>query len=80
MTWREDSQALLASGIADALEPGHLVTRFVVVAEGLQPDGEEFTAVNTNDGAGPTDTIGLLGWADAVERASVARDTQDEDD
>jgi hypothetical protein len=55
--------------IIEHLEPGGLVTRFIVVAEVIDANGDRGVWINANDGATRGDKYGLLVEALEEERA-----------
>lgn len=61
------------------LDPGAMVTKFVVVAEVIDTDGDQCVWVSTHEDARPWDVLGLLGYATALENAAIQRD-RDEDE
>jgi hypothetical protein len=76
----DDPLSIIAQ-LVEGLEPGALVTRFVVVAEIIAADGERKLWVDTDDDATRWDTYGLLTWAlneeTAEQLASLAPDDDD---
>lgn len=62
--------------LINGLDPGAVVTKFVVVAEVIDANGERNVWTETHDGAMPWDRIGLLRYALWLETASGL----DEDD
>lgn len=63
------------------VEPGAIVTRYAAVVEFLDKDGERYTWMLAPPDSRAQDSLGLLGYADAIERAGVVRAAlqQDED-
>ena len=72
----EDATALIAQ-LVEGLEPGSLVTKFVVVAEVIDPSGGRAVWCDNQPGAMRWDTYGLLTYALEQERgaqhAEIAR-------
>lgn len=65
-----------ADHIADliqGLDPGAVVTKFVVIAEVIDTDGEQCVWMETNHDANPWDTLGLLAYAKAIETEAMRR-------
>lgn len=62
----DDAVAQLIEG----LDPGAFVTRFVLVAEVIDTDGNRGIWTETHDDAARWDTYGLLTWALEEERAA----------
>lgn len=65
--------------LINGLDPGAVVTKFVVVAEVIDADGEPNVWTETHDGAMPWDRIGLLRYALWLEAAETAADDEDDD-
>jgi hypothetical protein len=63
-----DSHAIIAQ-LIEGLDPGALVTQFVVIAEVIGTEGERAMWIDTHDGATRWDTYGLLEYAMNQERA-----------
>ena len=57
--------------IIEGLEPGAFVTKFVLVAEVIDTDGVQCVWTHTHDDASAWDTLGLLGYATAIEEANL---------
>lgn len=75
-----DATSLVGQLVQD-LEPGSIVTRFVVVAEVIDADGIRGLWTDTHDGATRWDTLGLLTFALGQEKAAqVAERFCEEDD
>ena len=77
-----DTHAHVAS-VIDDLDPGAMVTQFVLVAEVIDTDGHRGIWVDTHDGATRWDTLGLLKWAlneETGHQYARIRDEDDEDD
>lgn len=62
----------LIGQLIEGLDPGAFVTRFVLVAEAIAPDGVRTLWTETHDGATSWDTLGLLTYATQAEQAEVA--------
>lgn len=78
-----DSTAII-SQLIEGLDHGALVTRFVVIAEVIDTDGERCMWVDTHDGSTRWDTYGMLTWAINEEAAhqhaaACGRDNGDDD-
>jgi len=56
--------------IIEGLDPGALVTRFVVIAEVIDAEGERAIWTDTSDGSTRWDTYGLLTYALEEERSN----------
>lgn len=68
------------SQLIEGLDPGAMVTQFVVIAEVIDTDGERGLWVDTHEGSSKWDTYGLLTWALNQEHAGqVASFGPDED-
>lgn len=76
---KDDSDNLIAQFV-QGIDPGAVVTKFVIMAEGFDADGSRASYTSTHDGASPWDTMGLLIYGMAREFAQVVRDTLEEDD
>ena len=61
----------LVAELIEGLEPGAMVTRFVLVAEVFDPDGDVCVWRCTHDGSKPWETLGLLEWAATREAATL---------
>jgi hypothetical protein len=66
--------------LIEGLDPGCIVTRFVMVAEVIDTDGDRALWVQTDDDAKPWDTFGLMQYALAVEQAGITIQRMDEED
>lgn len=53
----------LVGQIIEGLEPGSFVTRYVLVAEVIGPNGERSIWTETHEDAADWDTLGLLTYA-----------------
>lgn len=67
---------------------GQFVTRWLVIAEAVDPDGERMLWLHNSDEALPWDLIGMLEFGLALEKAALTahvcgvplEDDEDEDD
>lgn len=80
MAWRDGADERLAAAIAAELDHPAMVTRFVVIADATDEDGDRVLAMNAGVDQRAADTLGLLAFADTVERARVGREWLDADD
>lgn len=72
--------ATLVAQIIQGLDPGAFVTKFVLVAEVLDTDGNRAVWTETSDDASKWDAYGLLTFALEEERAGqVATRLRDDD-
>ena len=69
-----DEIAELLQAVFTREEGGSLLTRFVVVAETVGPDGKRGLWRLAHQGASAWDTLGLIAYVDAEERASIVAD------
>jgi hypothetical protein len=58
----DDSHAAVAQ-LIEGLDPGAMVTQFVVIAEVIGGDGQRAIWIDAHDGATPWDVAGLLAYA-----------------
>jgi hypothetical protein len=63
----------LIAKLIDFLDEGALVTKFIVIAEAIDTNGERAVYISTDDKAMPQDTMGMLDYALERERAGVIR-------
>lgn len=70
----------LIGELVDGLDPGAFVTRWVIVAEVIDTEGERAVWMDTSDDATPWDTLGLLEYALQRERSAQVVDRMREDD
>jgi hypothetical protein len=75
----DDTSDLIAQAI-EGLDPGAVVTKFVVVAEVIDSDGGRAVWTDTHDGATRWDTYGLLAYALENEVAHHVAGIQGPDD
>ncbi len=68
----------LVSELIEGLDPGAMVTKFVVVAEGIDTDGVRALYTATHEGAKAWDSIGLLTYALARENAQILREKMEQ--
>lgn len=73
-----DSSELIGQ-LIQGLEPGGFVTRWVVVAEVIDGEGERALWVDADSDMKQWDTYGLLMWALEQERAGYHKARWDED-
>lgn len=81
MAEQPDSHAIVAQ-LIEGLDPGCLVTQFVVVAEVIDTEGERAMWIDTHGGASRWDTYGLLTYAlneEAAHQHAAACRGDDED-
>lgn len=71
-----DNSTAAVAQLIQGLDPGAYVTKFVVVAEVIDTDGERGVWTETHDGATKWDTFGLLHFALHREQT----ETEDADD
>jgi len=70
--------AELVGQIIEGLEPGAFVTKFVLIAEVIDTDGERGIWTETHYGAKPWDTLGLLTYS--IECLDLCEEPSDDDD
>ena len=65
------------------LDPGSMVTKFIVIAEVIDTDGDQAVWVDTSDGSSTWDILGLLAYAKALQTSRLdfddLEDLEDED-
>jgi len=71
----EDDSDNLISQFVSKLDPGAMVTKYVMVAEGIDNDGDRASYTATHEGATSWDVIGLLIYSFAREFAAIVRTT-----
>jgi len=74
MPEEEDKSDDLISQFVDGLDPGAMVTKFVVIAEGIDPQGERAVYTATHENANSWDVMGLLKYAMTREESSMVAD------
>lgn len=77
MTQATDPTNLIAQ-LVEGLDPGAMVTKYVLVAEVIDTDGDQCIWMNTHSDANAWDTLGLLAYATAVEQHGLRDDGDDE--
>ena len=71
MSDEEERQQFALDAVADLIQqidPGSMVTRFVLVAEVVDGANERCCWVLTPPGSLPWDTLGLCSWASVIEQ------------
>lgn len=72
--------ASLIGELIDGLDPGAFVTRWVVVAEVIDAEGDRAVWMDVSDDAKAWDSLGLLEYALQRERSTLIVDKMREDD
>lgn len=67
------------SGLIQQIDPGSMVTRFLVVAEIINADGDRAVWMAAAPGQNAWDSLGLIDYARAREYAGIAREETDGD-
>jgi hypothetical protein len=70
----------LISLFVEGLEPGAMVTKYVIVAEGIDPSGNRANYTATHTDATSWDVMGLLEYARAREQGAVIRSMLEENE
>lgn len=73
MSWKEGSEERIAAFIAGEFEEPTMLMSWVFIAETMTRSGEVSVALNSAEGQTATSTLGLLTYADVIERANVRR-------
>lgn len=74
-----DNSDTLIAKFVDGIEPGAIVTKYVLVAEGIDPAGKRAIYTYTDDDAMAQDVMGLLDYAIAREKAAIFKTAMKED-
>jgi hypothetical protein len=69
----------LVSQLVDGLDAGAMVTKYVVIAEGIDTNGERAIYLSTNETAMAHDVLGLLEYSIQLERAAMLKRALRED-
>lgn len=74
-----DTQAQMEEAIGAAIQgDGDMVSKWVSIIEGINPDGERYLWILSDDDSMPWDRLGMLDFALTQERERV-RTSPDED-
>lgn len=61
----------LVSDMVEKLETGAMLTKYIVIAEGIDPQGERAVYMATHTDAKTWDILGLLSYAQGIENAGL---------
>lgn len=75
---KDDSDNLMGLFI-QGLDPGAMLTKYVVVAEGIDEDGDRAVYTSTHEGATAWDVLGLLSYAKGREEAALTKAALEEE-
>ncbi|MDB5716270.1 MAG: hypothetical protein JWO15_3667 [Sphingomonadales bacterium] len=73
-----DNSDNLVAQLIDGLDPGALVTKFVVIAEAIDTNGRRALYTASNEGAMNWDSVGLLRTALSMEEAAILKQKLEE--
>jgi len=79
LPWREGADERIAAVIAAELEQNVIVAKYVLIADYTDEDGERGIALNCAPDQRGSETLGLLGYGDTVERARIAAEWADDE-
>lgn len=65
--------------LIQSLDPGSMVTKFIVVAEVIGTDGEQAVWVDTSEGSTTWDVLGLLSYAKVLQENRLDFDDLEDD-
>ena len=68
-----ESKERLVQKLIDSMEDQAIITKFVVLAEGLDPNGDTAIYIGTSNDLAPWDSLGLLDYGITRERAQLIR-------
>jgi hypothetical protein len=72
-----DSKERLIQKLIDSMEEEAIVTKFVILAEGLDPEGEPAIYIDASNGISRWDAIGLLDYGLTRARAQLIKNQID---
>lgn len=66
------------SNLLEAIDSGAVMTKYVIIIEGIDTDGDRAIYTSTNDEASSWDVLGMVDYVHMKEQAQIFHQSKDE--